>query len=76
MAVPETPTSEPIALKVVVVGGGIGGLAAAIECKQKGFEVVVLESTKEFTHVRYSLKIRHPQSQFLTNSPRSAQVSS
>lgn len=55
MAVPETPKkSAPIPLKVVIVGGGIGGLAAAIECKQQGFEVVVLESTEEFTHVGLS----------------------
>lgn len=51
LAVQEIPRNEPIALKVVIDGDGIGGLAAIIECKEKGFEITVLKSSKEFTHV-------------------------
>lgn len=32
-------------IKVVIVGGGVGGLGAALECWRKGCEVIVLEKT-------------------------------
>lgn len=38
-------------LKIIVIGAGIGGLATAIACKEKGFDVTVLESQSEFLHV-------------------------
>ncbi len=34
--------------RAVVVGGGLGGLAAALELKRHGYEVVVLERSSEF----------------------------
>ncbi len=37
--------------KVIVAGGGIGGLTAAIALRQKGFDVTVLERTAELREV-------------------------
>ncbi|OHE91116.1 hypothetical protein CORC01_13598 [Colletotrichum orchidophilum] len=37
----------PIGVKAVIVGGGIAGLFAAVECWRKGLEVVVLEKADE-----------------------------
>ncbi len=34
-------------LRVVVVGGGVGGLSAALELRRRGFEVVLLERQSE-----------------------------
>lgn len=36
-------------MKIAIVGGGIGGLAAAIACAKSGNEVVVLERCDEFS---------------------------
>jgi len=36
-------------MKIAIVGGGIGGLAAAISCAESGNKVVVLERRDEFT---------------------------
>lgn len=33
-------------IKVIVVGAGIGGLSAALECWRKGCDVVVLERSE------------------------------
>ena len=38
-------------LKVAVIGGGIGGLSAAVGLRQKGFEVDVYEQAPELTEV-------------------------
>jgi 2-polyprenyl-6-methoxyphenol hydroxylase-like FAD-dependent oxidoreductase len=35
-------------IKVVVVGAGFGGLAAAVESKLKGHDVVVIEKTPKW----------------------------
>ncbi len=43
--------ADPSKLRVIVVGAGIGGLTAAVACKEKGFTVTVLEATEKFTHV-------------------------
>lgn len=37
-------STEP--LKVLVVGAGFGGLTAAIECRKKGFSVILFEGSK------------------------------
>ncbi|KAF2152850.1 FAD/NAD(P)-binding domain-containing protein [Myriangium duriaei CBS 260.36] len=39
-------SSSESALKIVIVGAGIGGLSAAVALRQQGHEVVILESSK------------------------------
>ena len=34
-------------IRVIIIGAGIGGLQAALECWRKGCEVVVLEKAQE-----------------------------
>lgn len=41
----------PPDLEVLIIGGGIGGLTAGISCKEKGFQVRILESQLSYTHV-------------------------
>jgi salicylate hydroxylase len=38
-------------MTIGIIGGGIGGLSAAIALRQKGFEVVVFEQTRAFLRV-------------------------
>lgn len=38
---------QPSGIKVLIIGAGFAGLTAAIECKRKGHEPLVLESFKE-----------------------------
>lgn len=40
----------PTGIKAVVVGGGVAGLFAALECWRKGIEVVVLEKAAQASH--------------------------
>ncbi|MEV0623764.1 FAD-dependent monooxygenase [Nonomuraea sp. NPDC050404] len=44
--------------KVIIVGGGIGGLAAAVAFHQRGLRVEVLERAAEFTEVGAGLAIQ------------------
>ena len=43
----DSSTKSKTGIKVIIVGAGFGGLAAAIECHLAGHEVIVLESVKE-----------------------------
>ena len=46
---PATPACEPAApLSVIVAGGGIGGLCAALVLKNQGFDVRVFEKTTQY----------------------------
>ncbi|SHF92860.1 FAD-dependent monooxygenase [Streptoalloteichus hindustanus] len=45
-------------MKVVIVGGGIGGLAAAVAFHQRGWQVEVLERAPEFTEIGAGLSIQ------------------
>ena len=38
-------------IKVVVIGAGIGGLQAALECWRKGCEVVILERADKLSPI-------------------------
>ena len=43
--------------RVVVVGGGIGGLAVALACRQRGAEVLVLEQAQAIEEVGAGIQI-------------------
>jgi len=34
--------------KVIVVGAGIGGIACAVECKRKGYDVSMYDAARSF----------------------------
>lgn len=44
-------------MKIAIVGGGIGGLAAAIACAKSGNKVVVLERCNEFTELGAGIQL-------------------
>ena len=46
--IPDSEIAETIAADVVIIGGGISGLAAGARCAQLGLNVVVLEKTEGF----------------------------
>ena len=48
---------EQLPLKVVIVGAGLGGLACAIACRQRGINVIVLERTPEFRPVGAGIQL-------------------
>jgi 2-polyprenyl-6-methoxyphenol hydroxylase-like FAD-dependent oxidoreductase len=43
---------QPLRQRVIVVGAGIGGLAAAIELGRRGIEVVLLERARSTSAAR------------------------
>src|SRR5271154_6833840 len=44
---PDASTLPKSGIKVIIVGAGFGGLAAAIECHLAGHDVTLLEAVKE-----------------------------
>jgi len=44
-------------MKIIIVGGGIGGLAAAIACAKAGHEIIVLERSDEFTEIGAGIQL-------------------
>lgn len=40
-------------LDVIIVGGGMGGLSASIQCALSGHHVTVIEAAKELAEVRH-----------------------
>ena len=38
----------PSGIDVLIVGGGLGGMSAAIECHRKGHNVRIIERRKDF----------------------------
>lgn len=49
------PPGPPTGVRIVIVGAGIGGLACAIESRQVGHEVTLLESVKQFRRLGDSI---------------------
>ena len=41
-------TRDSSRLHIIIVGGGLGGLAGAMACRHRGFQVTVLEAAPEF----------------------------
>lgn len=44
-------------MKVVIVGGGLGGLACAIACRREGIDVEILEQSPEIHEVGAGIQI-------------------
>lgn len=44
-------------LPILISGGGLGGLSAAIALAERGFEVTVLEKAAEFTEIGYGIQM-------------------
>jgi salicylate hydroxylase len=44
-------------MKVVIVGGGLGGLACAIACRREGIDVEILERSAEVHEVGAGIQI-------------------
>ena len=42
-------------MKIIIIGGGLGGLACALPCKQQGLDVTLLERAPEIIEVRRTL---------------------
>ncbi len=42
-------------MKILIVGGGIGGLAAAGFLEKKGFDVTLIERAPEFKHIGFGM---------------------
>jgi salicylate hydroxylase len=48
---------EALAKRILIAGAGIGGLAAALSCAQRGMAVTVLEAAKEFGEVGAGIQL-------------------
>lgn len=44
-------------MKILIIGGGIGGLAAANFLERKGFDVTLIERAPEFKHIGFGMTI-------------------
>jgi len=43
--------------QILISGGGLGGLSAALALAERGFEVTVLEKAAEFTEIGYGIQL-------------------
>lgn len=43
--------------QILISGGGLGGLSAAVALAERGFEVTVLEKAAEFTEIGYGIQL-------------------
>jgi salicylate hydroxylase len=53
----QTGSHSDRTLDIIIVGAGISGIAAAIECALSNHQVTLLESAPELAEVRHSLSI-------------------
>ena len=58
-------TASYFQLEIIIVGAGLGGLAAAIACALAGHKVVVLEGAKRLAEVGAGLQITPNASRLL-----------
>ena len=58
---PESETTKS-SCRVIVVGGGLAGLATAIGVKKAGFQVLVLEQAAELREVIIDMRLEQCQS--------------
>ncbi len=71
----DCPVSKAVSkLKVIVVGGGIGGLAAAIALRRVGADVEVYEQTAELREVGAGIQISPNASRLLLRAGLGAQL--
>jgi 2-polyprenyl-6-methoxyphenol hydroxylase-like FAD-dependent oxidoreductase len=54
------PSATSSSLDIVVIGAGLGGLAAAISCALGGHNVTVLEQARELAEVREPHTVQTP----------------
>ena len=64
-------TRDSPKFKVIVVGAGIGGIACAVECKRKGYDVSMYDAARSFARLGdtiglYFLSHRCSQADFPT----------
>lgn len=43
--------------QILISGGGLGGLSAALALAERGFDVTVLEKAAEFTEIGYGIQL-------------------
>lgn len=56
-------------LHVLIVGGGLGGLATAIALRQKNIKVTVLEGAQKLGEVGAGIQVKRPYSIIFCLSP-------
>lgn len=52
-----TQASTQTSTQILISGGGLGGLAAALALAERGFDVQVLEKASEFTEIGYGIQL-------------------
>ena len=50
--VPESDIAETVTAEVLVIGGGISGLAASARCADKGLKVITLDKNEKLQNTK------------------------
>jgi 2-polyprenyl-6-methoxyphenol hydroxylase-like FAD-dependent oxidoreductase len=61
------PSATSSSLDIVVIGAGLGGLAAAISCALGGHNVTVLEQARELAEVPHTLQTHPPAEELVAD---------